>query len=92
MHILECWVIPYHTTRTLQAHIGLTVGEEHPVLYFYWVMFLKNLLFVVLLDLCAVGLWAVQFHQKLQHNVMSREDRDNQWSSANMAHYGYSFW
>jgi hypothetical protein len=24
--------------------------------------------------------------------VLSQEDRDNQWSSANMAHYGYSFW
>ncbi|PNF35163.1 hypothetical protein B7P43_G08768 [Cryptotermes secundus] len=46
----------------------------------------------MLLNLCAVGLWAVQFHRKLQYNVMSREDRDNQWSSANMAHYGYSFW
>ncbi|XP_021921167.1 clarin-2 isoform X2 [Zootermopsis nevadensis] len=40
----------------------------------------------------AISLWAVQFYQKLQHNVMSREDRDNMWSSANMAHYGYSFW
>jgi hypothetical protein len=51
-----------------------------------------NVLFAVLLNLCAVGLWAVQFHQKLQYNVMSREDRDNQWSSADMAHYGFSFW
>jgi hypothetical protein len=24
--------------------------------------------------------------------VLSQEDRENQWSSANMAHYGYSFW
>jgi hypothetical protein len=46
----------------------------------------------VLFNMCAVGLWAVQFYQKLQQNVLSQEDRDNQWSSANMAHYGYSFW
>jgi hypothetical protein len=46
----------------------------------------------MLFNVCAVGLWAVQFYQKLQQNVLSQEDRDNQWSSANMAHYGYSFW
>ena len=46
----------------------------------------------VLFNMCAVGLWAVQFYQKLQQNVLSQEDRDNQWSSANMAYYGYSFW
>ena len=46
----------------------------------------------VLFNMCAVGLWAVQFYQKLQQNVLSQEDRDNQWNSANMAHYGYSFW
>ncbi|XP_069687992.1 clarin-3-like [Periplaneta americana] len=43
-------------------------------------------------NLCAVSLWAVQFYQKLQYNVMSREDRQNNWSSTNRAYYGYSFW
>ncbi|PSN38040.1 hypothetical protein C0J52_21397 [Blattella germanica] len=43
-------------------------------------------------NICAVSLWAVQFHQKLTHNVMSRDDRDNNWTSENMATFGYSFW
>lgn len=40
----------------------------------------------------AVILWVIQFFQKLQYNVMSREDLDNRWSSENMASLGYSFW
>ncbi|XP_066994832.1 clarin-3 [Anabrus simplex] len=43
-------------------------------------------------DLAAVSLWAVQFYQKLQYNVMSIEDRDNMWSSSQMSAFGYSFW
>ncbi|KAJ4427945.1 hypothetical protein ANN_23957 [Periplaneta americana] len=49
-------------------------------------------LFKLFFNLCAVSLWAVQFYQKLQYNVMSREDRQNNWSSTNRAYYGYSFW
>lgn len=54
-------------------------------------LYLWNTL-AMLLDLGAVGLWAVQFHQKLQFNVMTREDRENYWVSTNMATFGASFW
>ncbi|KAE8750902.1 hypothetical protein FOCC_FOCC002330 [Frankliniella occidentalis] len=54
-------------------------------------LYLWNTL-AMLLDLGAVGLWAVQFHQKLQFNVMTREDRENYWISTNMATFGASFW
>ncbi|XP_063228603.1 clarin-2 [Bacillus rossius redtenbacheri] len=46
----------------------------------------------LVLNVTAVALWGVQFFQKLQHNVMSQEDRDNQWYSEHMASLGYSFW
>lgn len=46
----------------------------------------------MLFDLAAVSLWTVQYYQKLQDNVMSIEDLDNMWTSAGMAHLGYSFW
>ncbi|KAK6622088.1 hypothetical protein RUM44_001895 [Polyplax serrata] len=40
----------------------------------------------------SVILWVVQFIQKLQYNVMSREDLDNRWTSEGMASLGFSFW
>lgn len=37
-------------------------------------------------------LWIGQFYLKVKENVMTREDRDNMWTSAGMAELGYSFW
>ncbi|XP_050310248.1 uncharacterized protein LOC126746163 [Anthonomus grandis grandis] len=44
------------------------------------------------LSLCGIGLWLAQFYTKIQYNVLTREDRGNEWSSENMAELGYSFW
>lgn len=46
----------------------------------------------LLADLCAVGLWTAQYFLSIQYNVMSREDKDNNWTSEGMAELGYSFW
>lgn len=54
-------------------------------------LFLWNTL-AMFCNLCAVSLWAVQFYQKLQYNVLSLEDRNNMWRSEHMSTYGYSFW
>ncbi|KAF5296645.1 hypothetical protein FQR65_LT10185 [Abscondita terminalis] len=43
-------------------------------------------------DLVAISLWLVQFFLSIQHNVLSREDKDNMWTSEGMAELGYSFW
>ena len=54
-------------------------------------LYMWNLL-AMCLHLFAVILWAIQFVQKLQYNVMSREDIDNRWTSSEMASLGYSYW
>lgn len=43
-------------------------------------------------DAAAVGFWVTQFYLKIRDNVMTREDRDNMWTSQGMAELGYSFW
>ncbi|KAL0277415.1 UNVERIFIED_CONTAM: hypothetical protein PYX00_004705 [Menopon gallinae] len=54
-------------------------------------LYLWNLL-AMSFHLFAVILWAIQYIQKLQYNVLSRDDLDNRWTSSNMASLGYSFW
>lgn len=46
----------------------------------------------MIFDAAAVGFWVTQFYMKIQENVMTREDRDNMWTSQGMAELGYSFW
>ncbi|XP_057654909.1 uncharacterized protein LOC130893118 [Diorhabda carinulata] len=46
----------------------------------------------VVSDVLAVCLWIAQFFLHIQYSVLSREDRDNEWTSENMAELGYSFW
>ncbi|ENN79162.1 hypothetical protein YQE_04348, partial [Dendroctonus ponderosae] len=43
-------------------------------------------------SLIAIALWMAQFFTKIQYNVLSREDRNNEWTSEDMAELGYSFW
>jgi len=43
-------------------------------------------------SLGAVGFWIGQFYSKIQYNVLSLEDLDNNWTSEGMAELGYSFW
>ncbi|KAL3269585.1 hypothetical protein HHI36_008649 [Cryptolaemus montrouzieri] len=43
-------------------------------------------------QIITIILWLTQFYMKLQFNVLSREDKDNMWSSEGMAELGYSFW
>ncbi|KAG5866903.1 hypothetical protein JTB14_033548 [Gonioctena quinquepunctata] len=43
-------------------------------------------------DVIAICLWTAQFYLNIQYSVLSREDRDNEWTSENMADFGYSFW
>ncbi|CAH0554401.1 unnamed protein product [Brassicogethes aeneus] len=45
-----------------------------------------------LADLCAIGFWVAQFFFRIHYNVLSREDKDNEWTSEGMAELGYSFW
>ncbi|XP_028134612.1 uncharacterized protein LOC114329634 [Diabrotica virgifera virgifera] len=46
----------------------------------------------VVSDVIAICLWTAQFFLNVQYSVLSREDRDNEWTSENMAELGYSFW
>ncbi|CAG9856721.1 unnamed protein product [Phyllotreta striolata] len=46
----------------------------------------------VLCDVIAICFWTAQFFMNIQYSVLSREDRDNEWTSENMAELGYSFW
>ncbi|KAJ3643083.1 hypothetical protein Zmor_025819 [Zophobas morio] len=43
-------------------------------------------------DVIAIAFWIAQFYLRIQYNVLSREDRDNDWTSEYMAELGYSFW
>ncbi|KAL1498320.1 hypothetical protein ABEB36_009136 [Hypothenemus hampei] len=43
-------------------------------------------------SLCGIVFWIIQYYVKIQFNVLSREDRSNEWTSENMAQLGYSFW
>ncbi|GFY77574.1 uncharacterized protein TNIN_300851 [Trichonephila inaurata madagascariensis] len=36
--------------------------------------------------------WVVQYYTKLQDNVMTKEEIDQQWISKDKAWFGYSFW
>ncbi|KAG8171415.1 hypothetical protein JTE90_023061 [Oedothorax gibbosus] len=36
--------------------------------------------------------WAALYYTKLQHNVMTKEELDQQWISKDKAWFGYSFW
>ncbi|EFA10001.2 uncharacterized protein LOC100142086 [Tribolium castaneum] len=54
-------------------------------------LYLWNILAMVA-DVMAIGFWIAQFYLRIQFNVLSREDRDNDWTSERMAELGYSFW
>ncbi|XP_045472940.1 clarin-3 [Harmonia axyridis] len=54
-------------------------------------LYLWNFL-ALLSQIGAIILWLVQFYMKLQYNVLSREDKDNMWSSEGLSELGYSFW
>lgn len=43
-------------------------------------------------QLLAGGLWVGQYFQRLQYNVMSKDDRRNKWTSEGNASFGFSFW
>lgn len=43
-------------------------------------------------NLAAVITWVVQFYQKLQDNVMTKDDLAINWTSKDMANLGHSFW
>jgi magnesium-transporting ATPase (P-type) len=64
------------TSRCLTSSLGL---------------YLWNVLGLVA-DVVAIGFWIAQFYLRVQYNVLSREDRDNDWTSKDMAELGYSFW
>lgn len=49
-------------------------------------------IFLVVCGVIAICCWIAQFYLKIQYNVLSKEDRDNEWSSEYMAELGYSFW
>ncbi|GIX68205.1 uncharacterized protein CEXT_178871 [Caerostris extrusa] len=36
--------------------------------------------------------WIIQYYTKLQDNVMTKEELDQQWISKDKAWFGYSFW
>nr|XP_023029077.1 uncharacterized protein LOC111517230 [Leptinotarsa decemlineata] len=46
----------------------------------------------VVCDVIAICLWTAQFYLNIKYSVLSREDKDNEWTSENMAELGYSFW
>nr|CAH7733423.1 unnamed protein product [Callosobruchus chinensis] len=46
----------------------------------------------VFFDLLALCFWVGQFFMSIQYNVLSREDKENEWTSEDMAEFGYSFW
>ncbi|XP_018575915.1 uncharacterized protein LOC108914566 [Anoplophora glabripennis] len=54
-------------------------------------LYLWNFLALVS-DIIAICCWIAQFYINIQYNVLSREDKDNEWTSENMAELGYSFW
>ncbi|XP_025834385.1 uncharacterized protein LOC112905695 [Agrilus planipennis] len=54
-------------------------------------LYLWNTL-ALLANLGIIGFWLAQFFLRIQHNVMTREDVYNKWTSENMADLGYSFW
>lgn len=54
-------------------------------------LYLWNFLAVVC-DVVAVCLWTAQFFLNIQYSVLTREDKDNEWTSENMAELGFSFW
>lgn len=43
-------------------------------------------------NLTCVILWVVLFYTKFKDNVMTKEDKDKGWNSADQASFGYSFW
>lgn len=64
----------------------------YSIYYHYFLCLITTLNFAVLSQLAAIILWLIQFYLKLQYNVLSREDKDNMWSSEGMTELGYSFW
>lgn len=48
--------------------------------------------FSVFFQLLAGSLWVGQYFQRLQYNVMSKDDRRNKWTSEGNASLGFSFW
>jgi len=43
-------------------------------------------------ELLVLILWGIQFHKKLSHSVLWREELVQQWSSDGLASLGYSYW
>eukprot|EP00102_Acyrthosiphon_pisum_P003589 XP_001946239.1 PREDICTED: clarin-3 [Acyrthosiphon pisum] len=43
-------------------------------------------------QLLAGSLWVGQYFQRLQYNVMNKDDRRNKWTSEGNASLGFSFW
>ncbi|XP_030754580.1 clarin-2 [Sitophilus oryzae] len=43
-------------------------------------------------SLCGIGLWIAQYYTTIQYNVLTREDRNNEWTSEGMAELSFSFW
>lgn len=54
-------------------------------------LYLWNTL-ALLCSLSAIGCFVAQYYLRLRNNVLTREDRDNLWSSEGRAQLGYSFW
>lgn len=68
----------------------------HILVAFHFSFCFNNLVFVVifsvLFQLLAGSLWVGQYYQRLQYNVMSKDDRRNKWTSDGNASLGLSFW
>ncbi|KAF7282245.1 uncharacterized protein LOC143200086 isoform X1 [Rhynchophorus ferrugineus] len=43
-------------------------------------------------SVCGIGLFIAQYYTTIQYNVLTREDRANEWTSEGMAEFSYSFW
>ncbi|XKL66405.1 hypothetical protein PGB90_009825 [Kerria lacca] len=54
-------------------------------------LYLWNIL-AVLFEMVAISIWIYQFCVKLQHNMLTLNDRKLAWTTEGMAHLSYSFW
>jgi len=74
---------------------NISASKLHSLCYYYRVLSFVTVFaffFPVILQLLAGSLWVGQYFQRLQYNVMNKDDRRNKWTSEGNASLGFSFW
>lgn len=80
-----------HVFVNTNLYFTVTLSFPNKTFIYYY---LTEFLFIisVLFDSGSVGFWIAEYYLRIQNNVLTREDRDNMWTSQGMAELGYSFW